>query len=98
MSGASAVDWQQWMARWDVMQQAYIPEREARFTLMLDVLEIVLPEAFVAVDIACGPAPLPQPPPPRLPPPRSLFPHRVAGLPATVAAGPGTPAHRPPPW
>jgi SAM-dependent methyltransferase len=60
MSEASVVDWQQWMARWDAMQQAYIPEREARFTLMLDVLEIVLPEAFVAVDLACGPGSISQ--------------------------------------
>ena len=61
MSGATnTMDWKRWMARWDAMQQAYIPEREARFTLMLDVLEIVLPEAFVAMDLASGPGSISQ--------------------------------------
>jgi trans-aconitate methyltransferase len=49
------VDWQRWLQRWDAMQTAYLPERERRFTVMLDVLGVVLPESFVAVDLACGP-------------------------------------------
>ena len=55
-----SVDWQRWLQRWDAMQTAYLPEREQRFTIMLDVLETLLPETFVAVDLACGPGAISQ--------------------------------------
>ncbi|MBE9178139.1 class I SAM-dependent methyltransferase [Oculatella sp. LEGE 06141] len=50
-----AVDWQHWLERWDNQQTGYIPHREERFQAMFDVLEILLPENFVALDLACGP-------------------------------------------
>ncbi|MDN5769285.1 MAG: class I SAM-dependent methyltransferase [Microlunatus sp.] len=49
------VDWRDWLRRWDRQQEGYIPERETRFTAMLDAVEQLLPESFVALDLACGP-------------------------------------------
>jgi SAM-dependent methyltransferase len=49
------IPWQDWMQRWDRQQQRYLPDREARFTSMFDVLEALLPARFVALDLACGP-------------------------------------------
>src|SRR4051794_8762635 len=40
------MDWESWQQRWDLQQQAYLPDREERFSAMLD-----------AVEAACGPAP-----------------------------------------
>jgi SAM-dependent methyltransferase len=57
---ATGVDWAEWLRRWDVQQTGYLPDREARFTAMLDVLEALLPEAFVALDLACGPGAISQ--------------------------------------
>ena len=49
------VDWKHWLQRWDAQQEGYVPEREERFRVMLDVLEALLPDEFVALDLACGP-------------------------------------------
>jgi SAM-dependent methyltransferase len=57
---SAAVDWAGWLQRWDTQQTAYLPDREARFTAMLDVLDILLPESFVALDLACGPGAISQ--------------------------------------
>ncbi|UCM86651.1 class I SAM-dependent methyltransferase [Streptomyces marincola] len=46
------------LTRWDDQQAAYIAHREARFTTMLDVLRLYLPEDFTALDLACGPGSL----------------------------------------
>jgi SAM-dependent methyltransferase len=54
------IDWQGWLRRWDAQQMGYLPEREARFTAMLDVLEALLPQDFVALDLACGPGAISQ--------------------------------------
>jgi SAM-dependent methyltransferase len=54
------IDWQNWLARWDAQQSGYVPDREGRFTAMLDVLEVLLPESFVALDLACGPGSISQ--------------------------------------
>lgn len=48
------------MRRWDAQQTAYLPDREERFTAMLDVLGALLPEEFVALDLACGPGAISQ--------------------------------------
>lgn len=48
-------DWQGWLDRWERQQASLIGEREARFTAMMDVLEILLPADFVALDLCCGP-------------------------------------------
>lgn len=57
---SAAVDWAGWLQRWDVQQSAYLPDREGRFNAMLDVLDILLPEDFVALDLACGPGAISQ--------------------------------------
>lgn len=54
------IDWHGWMARWDAQQTGYLPEREARFTVMLDALEQLLPASFVLLDLACGPGAISQ--------------------------------------
>lgn len=54
------LDWRDWMQRWDQQQSGYLPDREQRFTAMLDVLAALLPERFVAVDLACGPGSISQ--------------------------------------
>ena len=54
------LDWQDWMHRYDQQQSTYLPDREKRFTVMLDVLETLLPEHFVALDLACGPGSMSQ--------------------------------------
>lgn len=55
-----AIDWAEWLRRWDAQQTAYLPEREARFTAMLDVLADLLPASFVALDLASGPGAISQ--------------------------------------
>ncbi len=55
---ASGIDWRSWLRRWDAQQTGYIPHREERIAAMLDVLEELLPEEFVALDLACGPGSL----------------------------------------
>jgi SAM-dependent methyltransferase len=54
------IDWASWLRRWDVQQTAYLPDREERFTAMLDVLADLLPEEFVALDLASGPGAISQ--------------------------------------
>ncbi len=54
------VDWHHWLARWDTQQTGYLPEREARFNVMFDALEVLLPESFIALDLACGPGAISQ--------------------------------------
>jgi len=54
------VDWQHWLQRWDAQQAGYVPEREERFRVMFDVLEALLPDDFVALDLACGPGAISQ--------------------------------------
>ena len=54
------LNWQNWMQRYDQQQSTYLPDRESRFTAMLDVLEALLPERFVALDLACGPGSISQ--------------------------------------
>ncbi len=56
----TAIDWQRWMQSWDAQQTGYLPDREARFDVMLDTLAMLLPEDFVALDLACGPGSISQ--------------------------------------
>lgn len=55
MNTQAQPDWAGWLRRWDAQQEGYVPEREARFTAMLDALAGLLPASFVALDLACGP-------------------------------------------
>jgi SAM-dependent methyltransferase len=54
------VDWATWLRRWDAQQAGYLPDREQRFDAMFDVLSALLPEEFVALDLACGPGAISQ--------------------------------------
>src|SRR5579883_2600448 len=54
------IDWRNWLQRWDRQQAGYVPPREQRFSVMLDALATLLPESFVALDLACGPGSLSQ--------------------------------------
>ena len=54
------IDWSDWLRRWDAQQEGYVPEREARFTAMFDVLAELLPTSFVVLDLACGPGSISQ--------------------------------------
>src|SRR6266567_5145903 len=54
------LNWHEWMQRWDNQQSGYLPDREQRFSAMLDVLEALLSEQFVALDLACGPGSISQ--------------------------------------
>ena len=59
-NGAHDIDWDAWLQRWDKQQEGYLPSREARFAVMFDALEGLLPSSFVALDLACGPGSLSQ--------------------------------------
>jgi SAM-dependent methyltransferase len=54
------IDWPGWLQRWNAQQTAYLPDRDARFNAMLDVLEVLLPGDFIALDLACGPGAISQ--------------------------------------
>jgi ubiquinone/menaquinone biosynthesis C-methylase UbiE len=53
-----SLDWQDWLERWDRQQSGHVPDREQRFQAMLDVLEVMLPADFTAIDLASGPGSL----------------------------------------
>ncbi len=57
---ASAIDWHQWLRRWDRQQAGYLPFREERFDAMFDALEALLPPGFIALDLGSGPGSLSQ--------------------------------------
>lgn len=54
------VDWKYWLGRWDAMQTAYLPFREERFAVMLDAVEVLIGQEFVAIDLASGPGAISQ--------------------------------------
>jgi SAM-dependent methyltransferase len=55
---ATVTDWTAWLASWDAQQQRHIPDREERFTAIVDALAaFVGPEPRV-LDLGCGPGSL----------------------------------------
>ncbi|MFF3768361.1 class I SAM-dependent methyltransferase [Streptomyces sp. NPDC001922] len=51
---AARADWTAWQTSWDRQQEWYLPDREERFRVMLDMVEaLVGPEPRV-LDLACG--------------------------------------------
>ena len=54
----SRAAWRRWYLRWEAQQESFNPLREARFTVMLELLAASLPARFTALDLGCGPGPL----------------------------------------
>jgi SAM-dependent methyltransferase len=47
-----------WLERWDAQQETYMPDREERFEVMIDLLEMTAGPQPRVLDLACGPASL----------------------------------------
>jgi trans-aconitate methyltransferase len=47
-------DWRAWQRSWDHQQEWYLPDREERFRVMLDMVEAVAGAAPRVLDLACG--------------------------------------------
>jgi SAM-dependent methyltransferase len=50
----STTDWQAWQQSWDRQQEYYMPDREERFRIMLDMVEALVGSAPRVLDLACG--------------------------------------------
>ena len=48
------MNWESWQQRWDLQQQAYLPDREERFAAMLDAVEAAVGPAPRMLDLAGG--------------------------------------------
>lgn len=51
---ARGTDWRSWQESWDRQQEWYMPDREERFRVMLDMVEAVVGPAPRVLDLACG--------------------------------------------
>ncbi|MGA7987061.1 MAG: class I SAM-dependent methyltransferase [Candidatus Dormiibacterota bacterium] len=58
MSTKADTDWRGWLARWDAQQQRHIPDREERFTAIIDALETFAGSSPRVLDLGCGPGSL----------------------------------------
>ncbi|WP_299528878.1 trans-aconitate 2-methyltransferase [uncultured Streptomyces sp.] len=47
-------DWRSWQESWDRQQEWYMPDREERFRVMLDMVGAVVGPAPRVLDLACG--------------------------------------------
>jgi SAM-dependent methyltransferase len=47
-----------WLERWDAQQETYMPDREERFEVMVDLLEMSAGPRPRVLDLACGPGSL----------------------------------------
>ncbi|MEV7614997.1 class I SAM-dependent methyltransferase [Streptomyces sp. NPDC089799] len=47
-------DWQAWQSSWDRQQEMYLPDREERFRVMLDMVGALVGPAPRVLDLACG--------------------------------------------
>lgn len=50
----AAADWRSWQESWDRQQEWYMPDREERFRVMLDLVEALVGREPVVLDLACG--------------------------------------------
>lgn len=57
---SSTSDWRSWLQRWDEQQLRYLPDREPGFAIMFEALDVLVPQPFLALDLACGPGSLSQ--------------------------------------
>ncbi|MEE1804515.1 class I SAM-dependent methyltransferase [Streptomyces sp. JV176] len=51
---AAATDWRAWQESWDRQQEWYLPDREERFRVMLDMVEATVGPEPRVLDLACG--------------------------------------------
>ncbi|MBW8793080.1 MAG: methyltransferase domain-containing protein [Streptomyces sp.] len=50
----TGADWGAWQESWDRQQEWYMPDREERFRVMLDMVEALVGTAPRVLDLACG--------------------------------------------
>ncbi len=50
----AGANWQAWQESWDRQQEWYMPDREERFRIMLDMVEALVGTAPRVLDLACG--------------------------------------------
>ncbi|MEV7087112.1 class I SAM-dependent methyltransferase [Streptomyces sp. NPDC093085] len=50
----TAAEWRGWQESWDRQQEWYLPDREERFRIMLDMVEATVGPAPRVLDLACG--------------------------------------------
>ncbi|GAA3075877.1 class I SAM-dependent methyltransferase [Streptomyces glomeratus] len=50
----AGADWSAWQESWDRQQEWYMPDREDRFRIMLDMVEAFVGDAPRVLDLACG--------------------------------------------
>ncbi|WP_406863075.1 class I SAM-dependent methyltransferase [Streptomyces sp. HUAS MG47] len=53
-AAVTGTDWQAWQDSWDRQQEWYMPDREERFRVMLDMVEAVVGPEPRVLDLACG--------------------------------------------
>lgn len=53
-TATAGADWQAWQRSWDRQQEWYMPDREERFRIMLDMVEALVGPAPRVLDLACG--------------------------------------------
>ncbi|MFI1289473.1 class I SAM-dependent methyltransferase [Streptomyces sp. NPDC020792] len=51
---AESADWAAWQESWDRQQEWYMPDREERFRIMLDMVEALVGTTPRVLDLACG--------------------------------------------
>ncbi|WP_415951868.1 class I SAM-dependent methyltransferase [Streptomyces sp. KLOTTS4A1] len=51
---STRTDWRAWQDSWDRQQQWYLPDREERFAVMLDMVEAFAGPKARVLDLACG--------------------------------------------
>ncbi|MET7681037.1 class I SAM-dependent methyltransferase [Streptomyces sp. NPDC005423] len=54
MTTRTGTDWQAWQESWDRQQEWYMPDREDRFRIMLDMVEALAGPTPRVLDLACG--------------------------------------------
>ncbi|MES4888844.1 class I SAM-dependent methyltransferase [Streptomyces sp. NPDC096012] len=54
MTTSTGTDWAAWQESWDRQQEWYMPDREDRFRIMLDMVEALVGTAPRVLDLACG--------------------------------------------
>ncbi|MGW1885142.1 class I SAM-dependent methyltransferase [Streptomyces sp. NPDC001970] len=53
-TAVTGTDWRAWQESWDRQQEWYMPDREERFRVMLDMVEAVAGPEPRVLDLACG--------------------------------------------